>query len=180
LKGVTRPDSTPSRSPSPRSTVRAVRVGLLLGAGACVVALSLAEACSSTTGAAAGTQCFTALDCAPGLACLPKTAGGSTSYCTSDLTVVETMIDGGMDVSMVDAGPVPHPDVGTVPTGDATPVPDVSTPPKDTGSPPDTSTPPVDTGTPPVDTGAPVDTGSPADTGTPADTGSIPSDSATG
>jgi hypothetical protein len=111
-------------------------------------------ACSSLQGAPAGTQCFSAIDCAAGLVCIKK---GSTSVCSSNLTSIETMIDSGMDAASGDAGPIMLADGALQPGTDA------GSPGADTAMPPVDAAQPVDTGQPPVDTGAPHDTG--VDTG---------------
>lgn len=84
-------------------------------------------ACASDTGAAAGTQCFSAIDCAAGLACVPK---AKIYVCSSNLAAVESMLDAGMDAMSNDAGALPSFDTGT------------GTPPADTGAAP----PPPDAG----------------------------------
>jgi hypothetical protein len=63
---------------------------------ACLVALivGLACGCGSVTGAPPGTQCFSAIDCAAGLVCVPK---GSIRVCSSNLAAIETEIDAGSD-----------------------------------------------------------------------------------
>jgi hypothetical protein len=52
------------------------------------------QACGNGTGVASGGACITAIDCAAGLICLPK-----THVCSSNLTSVETMLEGGNDTS---------------------------------------------------------------------------------
>jgi hypothetical protein len=49
-----------------------------------------AQACGNATGVAAGGACITAIDCATGLICLPK-----THVCSSNLTSVTTELDSG-------------------------------------------------------------------------------------
>jgi hypothetical protein len=136
------------------------------------VAFAAFGACSPQQGAPSGTQCFTADDCATGLACVPK---GSSRICSSNLTGLETEIDGGADAGESgDAGPIMLAD-GSLRADGTTAAPDSSTP-VDTGPPP-----PVDAGhdstMPPVDAGHPQDTGTPpVDAG--HDAGSPPADAA--
>jgi hypothetical protein len=154
-----------------------------LAAGIVGVGALAALSCSNSTGVAAGGQCFQAIDCAPGLVCIPM---GSTRVCSSNLTSIETELDAGVDGASGDAGPII--------TTDATFTTDSGKPRVDGGSQKDTGTTPpphdsgvdsfhasmdsghpVDTGTPPHDTGvdsfhAPVDSGH--DAGMPHDSGS--------
>jgi hypothetical protein len=151
-------------------------------AAAAVLALaSLAPACGSEQGAPSGTQCFSALDCAAGLVCVPK---GGISTCTSNTSTIQTEVDAGADAGNAgDTGPIMLAD-GSLKMGmkDATAPVDTGTPPVDAGHPIDTGVPPKDTGTPPVDAGHPVDTGPPppVDAGHPVDTGPPPVDSSAG
>ena len=66
----------------------AVAVGILAGAA------WLGTACSAATGAKAGTQCFSTIDCALGLACIPT---GKVRTCSSDIAGLETMLDAGLE-----------------------------------------------------------------------------------
>jgi len=148
----------------------------------------LAAACGAQQEVASGGECFTSLDCAPGLACVPK---GSTSTCTSNTSSIQTEIDAGVDAPNVgDTGPViladgslKGPD-STTPGTDATIPIDTGAPPIDSGH--DTAKPPVDAGHP-IDTGAPKDTAPPPkdtapppeDAGHPVDASHPPSDAAT-
>lgn len=146
-----------------RFRLRAAPVAFILSALG--LGLGSVGACSSLNGEAAGSQCFSALDCAAGLVCIPK---GSIRFCSSDLTSIETEIDSGLDAGAgLGDGPIPkRPDGALVDSGappvDST-VADVVTPPPPHDAGHDTSTPP-----PPMDAGHPVDTGVPSkDTGAP-------------
>jgi hypothetical protein len=66
---------------------------LALGVGLGAIGLAV-QACGNGTGVASGGACITAIDCAAGLICLPK-----THVCSSNLTSVETMLEGGNDTS---------------------------------------------------------------------------------
>jgi len=106
---------------------------------------ALVAGCSPLQGAPSGTQCFSAVDCAAGLVCVPK---GSISVCTNNITSIETEIDSGVEAASGETGPIMLAD-GSLKAGS-----DTGTPGTDTGTPPvDTGVPPVDTGTPPVDSG---------------------------
>lgn len=152
-----------------RSSVSVSVMGAVLGLGVGGLGLgSLGGGCSSLQGAPSGTQCFSAIDCAAGLVCVPK---GNISVCTNNLTSIETEIDSGMDAASGDTGPIMLADGSLKPgTDTGTPPADTGTPPVDAGHPVDTGTPPVDTGTPPVDSG--VDSGH--------DAGAPPADASAG
>ena len=112
--------------------------------------MSLATgACSSLAGATAGTQCFTATECALGLACVPK---GAIRICSSNTTAIQTQIDSGMDASnpgdaglFIFADGAPPPDTGADASGGPAPQ-DAGMPVIDSGKAPDTGAAPKDSG----------------------------------
>jgi hypothetical protein len=94
--------------------------------GAPLAAWCFAVACGSSSGQPAGASCFTALDCAAGLVCIPM---GSSHVCegANGISGIETMIDGGGDAGGDDdAGPLPSldgtqpPETGGAPDSGAT------------------------------------------------------------
>lgn len=114
-------------------------VGLFLG---------LFWACSDAALVAAGGECFQAIDCEPGLVCIP--AAGGKSVCSSDLTgIVKVPPEAG---APADAAPPSDATITYDSAVDAPPPP----PPKDTGV-PDNNPPPLDSGgndaAPPQDSG---------------------------
>jgi len=122
-------------------------LGLVLGAG-----------CGSQQAQSSGGQCFTSLDCVPGLICLPKGGSGGTEpgICTANTGSIQTEIDAGMDSGAKADAPVAASDSTSPQDTGTTSSPDATL--GDTGGPPphDSGTPPVDTGgPPPKDTGAP-------------------------
>lgn len=92
--------------------------GRVLAALAVVWVALLPAACSPLSGAPAGTQCFSAVDCASGLVCIKK---GSIRVCSSDLTSIETEIDAGVDAPVAAAGDAALADGATAGDGAATP-----------------------------------------------------------
>lgn len=119
--------------------------------GGSLATLALSAGCSNQAGAGAGTQCFTAVDCAPGLACVPKVPNGTVLVCSTNLTAIETQIDAGMDVAPgVDAGPFVFSD-GAPPSADATG--HDATKPVDSGHPVDAGSGSKDTGSSAQDAG---------------------------
>jgi hypothetical protein len=77
--------------------VRSTRSSL----AAAVVAVALAaviHGCGSAAGEKAGTQCFSTVDCALGLVCIPTSkAAGAERVCSSNISSIETKEDAGMD-----------------------------------------------------------------------------------
>jgi hypothetical protein len=98
-----------------------------------VLVLGFFGACTSTSLVGAGGECFQAIECEPGLVCIPS-AGGKR-ICSSDLS--------GIVVAVPEAG------AGDATPGDATitydGAGDAPPPPKDTGV-PDNNPPPQDSG----------------------------------
>jgi hypothetical protein len=80
-----------------------------------------AQACGSAPGIGSGGQCFVVADCAPGLICEAK---GNIRICSSNLTSLESELDGG------DAGGAAATDTGAGPadTGTSTPTKDAASP----------------------------------------------------
>ena len=110
--------------------VAALSVGLVVG---------LASGCSSAKTVGAGSECFQAIDCDPGLVCAPTAKGSDKRVCTNDLTNLVSTED-----AAADAGARP---------GDAAA--DGSRP-RDGGqdaAPPVDGAPPDDSGSPPADSG---------------------------
>ncbi len=76
----------------------------LVAAGVLASAGWLGIGCGPAVGAKAGTQCFSTIDCAAGLACVPK---GSIRVCSSNVSALETMEDAGVDAQPAGDSSIP-------------------------------------------------------------------------
>jgi hypothetical protein len=82
-----------------RTRVAPLAVGALTAA-------CLGAGCSPLRGSPAGSQCFSAVDCAAGLVCITT---GARSVCTADAGIAESELDAGHTVPPPDTGaPAAH------------------------------------------------------------------------